>query len=55
VLGTEATGKLYQVDAMPVSYLLDRQGRIAVTYTGLVDRANIESNIKQMLAGKTVS
>jgi cytochrome c biogenesis protein CcmG/thiol:disulfide interchange protein DsbE len=55
VLGTEATGKKYNVDAMPVSYLLDRQGRIAVSYTGLVDRSNIENNIKQMLASKTGS
>jgi cytochrome c biogenesis protein CcmG/thiol:disulfide interchange protein DsbE len=55
VLGTAATGKIYNVDAMPVSYLIDRQGRIAVSYTGLVDRANIEQNIKLMLAGKTGS
>jgi cytochrome c biogenesis protein CcmG/thiol:disulfide interchange protein DsbE len=55
VLGTEATGKTYKVDAMPVSYLIDRQGRIAVSYTGLVDRANIESNIKLMLAAKAGS
>ncbi len=50
VLGTEATGKTYNVDAMPVSYLLDRKGRIAVSYTGLVDRADIEKNIQQLLA-----
>lgn len=49
VLGDDATGKKYNVDAMPVSLLLDRQGRIAANYTGLVDRADIESNIKQML------
>jgi len=55
VLGNEATQKIYNVDAMPVSYLLDRLGRIAVSYTGLVDRANIENNIQKMLAVKTGS
>lgn len=55
VLGDESTKQKYNVDAMPVSLLIDRQGRIAATYTGLVDRANIENNIKQMLAAKNGS
>jgi thiol-disulfide isomerase/thioredoxin len=50
VLGNDDTAKKYDVDAMPVSRLIDRKGRIAAAYTGLVDRANIEGNIKQMLA-----
>jgi thiol-disulfide isomerase/thioredoxin len=50
VLGNDDTAKKYDVDAMPVSLLIDRKGRIAAAYTGLVDRANIEGNIKQMLA-----
>ena len=50
VLGNDDTAKKYDVDAMPVSLLIDRKGRIAAAYTGLVDRANMESNIKQMLA-----
>lgn len=52
VLGDETTGKKYNVDAMPVSLLLDRQGRIAASYTGLVDRSDIEDNIKKMLAAR---
>ncbi len=31
-------------------HLIDRGGRIAAKYVGIVDRANIESNIKALLA-----
>jgi hypothetical protein len=36
---------------MPDAFLIDRQGRIAAVYrAGVVDRADIEANIKNLLA-----
>lgn len=45
-----ATPDRYAVTALPATFLIDRRGRIAATYIGLVDRANIESNIRTLLA-----
>jgi len=51
VLGSEATAKLYGIETMPDTFLIDRKGRLAAAYkAGLVDRDNIESNIKALLA-----
>jgi cytochrome c biogenesis protein CcmG/thiol:disulfide interchange protein DsbE len=40
----------YSFDAMPATFLVDKQGRIAAQYIGLVDRAAIEGKIKTLLA-----
>lgn len=50
LMGDDAITKLYSVTALPVTYLIDRRGRIAARYVGIVDRANIETNIKLLLA-----
>jgi cytochrome c biogenesis protein CcmG/thiol:disulfide interchange protein DsbE len=50
VLGDDSTAKKYSIGNMPDTFLIDRRGRIAAAYTGLVDRANIEANIRSMLA-----
>jgi len=50
VLGDESTAKSYQIENMPDTFLIDRKGNIAASYTGIVDRANLEANIQQMLA-----
>lgn len=50
VLGNNATATLYGIGGMPDTFLIDRQGRLAATYTGMVDRDNIEKNIQAMLA-----
>lgn len=42
--------KRYAVTELPVTYLIDFRGRIAAKYVGIVDRANIEANIRQLLA-----
>ena len=49
VVGDEALAKKYGIQEMPDAFLIDRQGRIAATYVGLVDRENIEANIGRML------
>jgi peroxiredoxin len=50
VLGNDATARLYGISSMPDTFLIDRQGRLAATYTGMVDRDNMEKNIQTMLA-----
>jgi len=41
--------KLYGVSALPATYLIDKKGRIAATYLGLVDKNDVEKNIKTLL------
>jgi peroxiredoxin len=50
VLGDQPLAKQYAIESMPDTFLIDRQGRIAAAYRGMVDRNNIESNIQTMLA-----
>ena len=40
----------YKVTAMPATYLIDKHGRIAATYIGIVDSADIKANVKALLA-----
>jgi len=49
LMGDDKTFKTYKLDALPVTLLLDKKGRIAATYAGIVDKSNIEENI-QLLA-----
>ena len=50
LMGDDGTTKRYSVTALPVTYLIDSRGRIAAKYLGIVDRANIEANIRTLLA-----
>lgn len=49
ILGDEPTAKKYGIESMPDAFLIDRRGRIAAAYVGLVDRENVESNIRALL------
>jgi cytochrome c biogenesis protein CcmG/thiol:disulfide interchange protein DsbE len=49
VLGDDATGKHYGISSMPDTFLIDRDGRIAASYSGLVDRDDVEANIRALL------
>jgi peroxiredoxin len=49
VMGDEAVTKTYRITALPVTYLIDRQGRIAAEYVGLVAKDDVERNIKALL------
>jgi peroxiredoxin len=41
--------KRYDIQALPLTYLIDKRGRIAATYSGLVDKDNLEANIQTVL------
>jgi peroxiredoxin len=49
VIGDEALGKLYNLGAMPQTVLIDREGRIAVTYNSVVDRTKCEADLRALL------
>jgi peroxiredoxin len=50
LMGDDGFTKSYSVTTLPVTYLIDKRGRIAATYSGVVDAANLEQNIKALLA-----
>jgi peroxiredoxin len=50
LMGDDGITKRYSVNALPITYLIDKHGRIAATYAGVVDKANVEVNIKALLA-----
>jgi peroxiredoxin len=40
----------YKLGAVPATYLIDKQGRIAATYSGVIDKGDVDSNINKLLA-----
>jgi thiol-disulfide isomerase/thioredoxin len=50
VLDDGDTSRRYSFKEMPAAFLIDHNGRLAAKYIGLVDRENIESNIRLLLA-----
>jgi cytochrome c biogenesis protein CcmG/thiol:disulfide interchange protein DsbE len=51
LLGDAAISKRYGIEELPDTFLIDRDGKLAAAYRGgMVDRADVESNIKAMLA-----
>jgi peroxiredoxin len=52
VLGDQKTGKDYGIFNMPDTFLIDREGRIAAAYSGMVNRDDLEKNISAVLKEK---
>jgi thiol-disulfide isomerase/thioredoxin len=53
VLGDEVVTQKYGgVDALPMSFLLDPKGRIAAVHVGLVEKADYEVEIRELLRTK---
>jgi len=50
VLDDGTVEKAFNVTALPATYLIDRSNRVAATYIGVVDAANLEANVKALLA-----
>jgi peroxiredoxin len=49
VIGDDDLAKLYGVEEMPVTLLIDRDGKIAASHTGVVDKAEWEAKIQSLL------
>ncbi len=49
LMGDNETNTRYDIQALPVSYLIDARGRIAAIYVGLIDTENVKSNIHALL------
>lgn len=52
LMGDSATEKLYGINAYPASFIIDKTGRIAAKYVGIVDTDNAEANVKTLLQSK---
>ena len=49
VLGDPELAARYNLTALPMTLLLDREGEIAFSHVGLVDKANVEKQIQELL------
>ncbi len=49
VIGNDKLAARYNLTAMPMTLLIDRDGKIALSHTGLVDKADFENHIQQLL------
>jgi peroxiredoxin len=49
VIGNDNLAKEYNLTSMPMTLLIDREGRIALAHTGVVNKADFESHILQLL------
>ncbi len=49
VLGNEALSDRFHMESMPLTLLIDKQGRIAVAHAGVVQRASFEQHIQDLL------
>jgi peroxiredoxin len=49
-MGDQAISDAYALKAFPATYLIDKSGRIAATYVGVVSKDNVESNVNKLLS-----
>jgi len=49
VLGSDQMADAYHATSLPVTLLIDKQGRIAVFHAGMVNKETIEKQIKELL------
>lgn len=49
VIGNDSLAKQYNLTSMPMTLLIDRNGKIAVSHVGVVDKENFESHIQELL------
>jgi peroxiredoxin len=50
-VGDDAISKAYALNAFPATYLIDKSGRVAVSYVGVVvNKDNVSTNIKSLLS-----
>lgn len=50
VIGNETVAQKFgEIDALPTSFILDRQGRVAAHHVGLVDKSDYQNEILKLL------
>jgi len=49
VIGSDSLGKQYHLTSMPMTLLIDREGRITVSPTGMVEKDDWENKIRSLL------
>jgi peroxiredoxin len=49
-MGDDAVVNAYGFKSYPATYLIDKSGRIAATYVGVVSKDDVEANIKKLLS-----
>lgn len=55
VIGDEHTSTMYGgIDALPTTFLIDREGKIAAIHTGLVSKSTYEKEIQDLVGAKNV-
>lgn len=54
VVGTEQVSVLYgDVESLPTTFIIDREGRIASIHIGLISKGDYANEIKQLLTGES--
>jgi hypothetical protein len=48
-MGDDNVPNLYNIQALPVTHLIDATGKVAATYVGVIGKSDIEANIKVLL------
>jgi thiol-disulfide isomerase/thioredoxin len=48
-IGTDEIGDRFGLKEMPLTLLIDRNGKIAISHTGIVDKAAFEEDIQRLL------
>jgi cytochrome c biogenesis protein CcmG/thiol:disulfide interchange protein DsbE len=49
IIGNDQLAKMYNLTSMPMTLLIDRQGKIALSHTGVVNKNDFEGHILQLL------
>jgi hypothetical protein len=50
LMANKAMPAAYDLEALPETFLIDKQGRIAAVYVGTVNLSNVEANVRSLLA-----
>jgi peroxiredoxin len=50
LMGDESIFAAYGLNALPATFLIDKSGRIAATYVGVVSKDNVEENLNKLLS-----
>jgi peroxiredoxin len=49
VIGNDTLAKEYNLTSMPMTLLIDREGKIALSHTGVVNKEDFEGHIRELL------